>query len=39
MIVGSVNAALEIKVPILIRDSVGQLQLIEASLDTGFNGH
>jgi clan AA aspartic protease len=38
VIVGSVNAALEIKVPILIRDSAGQLQMIEASLDTGFNG-
>jgi clan AA aspartic protease len=38
VIVGSVNAALEIKVPILIRDSAGQLQTIEALLDTGFNG-
>jgi clan AA aspartic protease len=38
MIVGQVNADLEITIRFHVRGSAGQAQAVEAILDTGFNG-
>jgi clan AA aspartic protease len=38
MIAGVVNAALEAAVPLTVRDGGGKDHLIEAFVDTGFNG-
>jgi predicted aspartyl protease len=38
MIVGQINADLDVIVPLEVNDRAGQLHQIEAVLDTGFNG-
>ena len=38
MIIGQVNSRHEIAIPLSIRNSVGQMEVIEVILDTGFTG-
>ena len=36
---GVVSASLEAKIPLLLRGSAGQSQLVDALIDTGYNGY